>query len=162
MTVVWFGVRGFNHQLSGSWNGARTRKDLNKIRFSAGPHRKHDRKERKFVVCVWPPKIEHVRRSWKKSESIKHPTTCLDVWKLLNSLASSDSNRVWERSFWMDSVKWIFLREFSPRVTSSRTRKREKEGNKSEKSIYNCGKYFSSMKIVRAENSIETENWTPI
>lgn len=47
---------------------------------SRGLHENTEKKSFPFV-CV-KPKIEQKRRSWKR-ESIKHPTTCLDVWKFV-------------------------------------------------------------------------------
>lgn len=95
--------------------------------------------KRKLVGYV-KPKIEQPRRSWK-SESIKHPTTCLDVWKFVQFGFRSRL-----RTFSTDSVcDFISLdfpvkhhREWPHLILEGE----EKQIKKWKISIFNCEKHF--------------------
>lgn len=111
-------------------NETRTRLQL--FDFS-GPRREH-RKEKSIFVYT---ENRAERRSWNIRESIKHPTTCLDVWTFVQFGFRSRL-----RTFGTDSA-WDFhlLRKSA---ASDLISSREKKEIKVKNSIFNCGKQFSS------------------
>lgn len=105
------------------------------IKFDLTDKKKYT--ERK-IRCSCKPENRACKAFVKKWEH-KAPDNLSRCLKI-TQFHSSNSERAWERSFFNGFCEWIFIWESSQRVTSSR--ESEKKEIKSEKSIYNCGKYF--------------------